>query len=313
MRALLLLAALALAACAAEFEPYNLVQGPRLLAVRAEPPTLEPGGSAALDALVAAPAGAAVEYAWSWCPLRGGAAQAYGCLVPEEELRARLAAAGVALAQGYDLGSAPGATLRYPADPAAFAALCSGLVASLPRDVAPIACDQGFPVSIGLVLRVGGEEIRAFKEVRLALDDATPRNHNPSLSGLAVGPRDAPRANALVVGEADRPALAAGAVYAVFADVPDASAEPFVRAFDPSTGGPRAVREELTLTWFIEAGTTRWARTSWLSGQDGFDGLDRNEWTAPATPAAGAARLTLVLRDERGGVSWLARDFSLSR
>lgn len=305
---------LALAACSGGFDPYNLVQGPRLLAVRAEPPTLEPDGTALIEPLVAAPEGTALEYAWSWCPLRGGAAQGYACLVSEEELRAQLAARGAALEAGYDLGSAPRALLRAPARPAALAALCEGLAAALPRDVDPIACDQGFPISVGLVLRAGGEDLRAFKQVRLALDAATPRNHNPQLAGVALGPQGTPRATALAVGPGDRPALAAGRTYALWADVPDASSEAFVRAFDASVGGPRAVREDLTLTWFVEAGSTRWVRTSYVFGDASLDALSGNEWTPPASvPAAGAARLTLVLRDERGGAAWLARDFTLTR
>jgi len=316
MRAsILLLVASVATGGARDFDKYNLITGPRLLAVRAEPPTTEPDGTTTLDALVQVPADATVEYAWSWCPLRGGAAQDYNCLVSEPDLRALLAANGVDLAMGYDLGADATATLGYPAPAPALAALCGGMTGSLPPDVTPPDCTRGFPVSVGLTVRAGGAEIRSYKEVRLALDENTPRNHNPSVSGVGFGAKNAARAATTPVVDSDPPVLQPNTTYELWADVPESSAEPFVRTFDAETGVPQASLETLTLTWFVEAGETLSMRTSYIYQELTFDDLDRNQWKIPrvADLETDHSRLTLVIRDERGGVAWLARDFALSR
>jgi hypothetical protein len=283
--------------------------------MRAEPPTAEPNGTTALDALVQAPAGTPITYAWSWCPLRGGAAQGYECLIPEAALRQLLTSNGVDMAFGYDLGTSDTATLGYPAPPAALAALCSGLVSSLPPDVTPPDCARGFPVSVGLTVGAGDLQIRAYKDVRLALDETTPRNHNPSVAGVAFGAKGAERAATTPVAETDLPALQPNTTYELWADVPEAAAEPFVRAFDAETGAPKDSLEGLTLTWFVEAGETLSMRTSYIYEELTFDDLDRNQWKIPrvADLETDRSRLTLVIRDERGGVAWLARDFAISR
>lgn len=316
MRAsILLLVASVAAGCAGDFDKYNQITGPRLLAVRAEPPTAEPDGTTTLDALAQVPPDTTVEYAWSWCPLRGGAAQNYECLVSEADLRALLAGNGVGLAAGYDLGVGETATLGYPAPAPVLAAICTAMATSVPSDVTPPDCTRGFPVSVGVTMRAGDVTIRGYKDVRLALDDQTPRNHNPSIAGVAFGAKDAERAATTPVAATDLPTLQPNTTYELWADVPEDGAEPFVRAFDAETGAPKASRETLTLTWFVEVGETFSMRTSFIHEQVGFDDLDRNQWRIPrvADLEADRSRLTLVIRDERGGVAWLARDFAISR
>jgi hypothetical protein len=313
-RVTILLPVLALAACASDLEKYNVVSGPRLLAIRAEPPTVVPGGSTTLDALVHVDDGEPVEYAWSWCPLLAGTSDAWACALGEDELRARLTALGLTLDVGYDLGRGTTATLPYPAASAAFAALCTTPPETLPADVSPPSCEYGFPLAVVLSLRVGGHETRAFKIVHLALDAVTELNQNPTISGLAYAPKGSPAAEAVGVGEADEPDLHAGDSYDLYAEIPETSAETFTRPFDANGGGPQVVKEGLVLTWFVEAGSTRSMRTSFIDGELGFPALDHNVWELPrpADLHTSASHVVLVVRDERGGVAWLTRSFALT-
>ncbi len=310
---ILLLAALT--GCAASFDPYNVVGEPRVLAIRAEPPTVAPGGSTTLDALVHAP-GLDPSYRWSWCPLRDGTTGGYECAISESALADAAARAGVALdGLSYDLGDGDTATFAYPARPELFAALCADIGPSLPAYGSPPDCGNGFPVSIGLTVEAGGVEIRAFKEVRLALGSDTPVNHNPVVDGLAFGPKPTPAATALRVEGADVPVLEAGETYELYADVPESSAETFLRTFSATGEPPYETRENLTLSWFVQAGTTRSMRTSFADGELGFDELTHNEWKLPRADELETDDSTvyLVLHDERGGVAWTSRRFALAR
>jgi hypothetical protein len=306
--------AVALAACGTDFPKYNLVSGPRLLAIRASPPTVVPGGSTTLDALVHDDSGDAVEYSWSWCPLRAGTMNGWDCAIGEDELRARLATDGVTLDVGYDLGHAETATLPYPAAASAFAALCAMPAATLPADVSPPNCELGFPISVGLTVRVAGVETRSFKTVLLALDATTQLDQNPTVIGLSFAEKGAPVVEAVAVGATDEPALVAGKSYDLYADVPTTSAETFVRVFDATGGGPHEVRESLVISWFVEAGSTRSMRTSFIDGELGFPDLDHNVWELPrpADLAVTQSHVVLVVRDERGGVAWLSRTFAFT-
>jgi hypothetical protein len=58
-----------LAACGANIADPAIVTGPRILAVRAEPPEVAPGGTVRLDALVVDTAGSTTSYTWSLCIL----------------------------------------------------------------------------------------------------------------------------------------------------------------------------------------------------------------------------------------------------
>src|SRR5207244_11012291 len=52
-------------ACDSSFEPGNLVQGLRVLAISAEPPEVAPSAETALRALAACPSGAPIAGSWA--------------------------------------------------------------------------------------------------------------------------------------------------------------------------------------------------------------------------------------------------------
>jgi hypothetical protein len=56
-------------------------------------------------------------------------------------------------------------------------------------------------------------------------------------------------------------------------------------------------------------------RTSFLDGELDLDDLSHNSWELPSSDetSADAVEVITVIRDERGGVSWLRRTLSLMR
>jgi len=283
----------------------------------AEPPTVIPNGTTTLEALVYAPNDEPVSYAWSWCPMRAGASDGFACALTEEELKAQLAAAGLPADDlTYDLGSSETAVFQYPVSPLVLAALCAAPLSGA-GDFAPflLNCDQGFPASIGLVIRKGSEEISAFKAISLALDAESLPNTNPSVVALAIArPGDAREAAILLESDARTYEVTLSEEYDLFAEVPEASAESF---FGTTTVGvdPTDQREILILTWFIEGGRTRYQRTTYYEGHADFATLTENRWSLPEPEEfdGAEAQVFLVLRDNRGGVDWLTRRVGVVR
>ncbi|MBI5511541.1 MAG: hypothetical protein HY903_22525 [Deltaproteobacteria bacterium] len=309
--------ALATQGCGSTFDPYNQLEGFRLLAVRAEPPTVAPGATATIDALVYEPDGPGTTYAWSWCPVRTGADGAYECAMSEADFKAELEAVGVPVdSLTFDLGTNETATFAYPLDPTILALICATAMGPPGAGAAGLLhCDQGFPVSVGLTVRYGDKEISGFKTLRLALDAAAPANANPVLTDLSVAEAKGTRADAAVL-PAGEPTytMVLGEKYELFAEVPEAAAETF---FGTTTTGiaPTEQREVLFITWFVDGGSTAHQRTTFFEGTAGFDRLVHNTWTLPQPEELGRdrARLVLVLRDNRGGVAWLRRDVLVGR
>jgi hypothetical protein len=96
-------------------------------------------------------------------------------------------------------------------------------------------------------------------------------------------------------------------------EVPTAAAE-FYSATSVATGELQEKREILTLTWFVEAGEMDAERTRFVDGAVDFEVLEDNVWNMPlAAEYDGEQSLvTLVLRDDRGGVAWTSRVVSLA-
>lgn len=161
-------------ACGNEFTPYEEIDAPRVLALRASEPEIQFGETTTLDALVTEPP---TSYAWSWCPFVASAVGAYECLVTEAQV-------GEVLGPqvSFDLGANATADLRDFAQSEDLERLCAKLLTiDLPSDTVQPACDGGLDVSVRLVLRWGEHEIVSLRDVRfswLPLDEAT-RRRNP--------------------------------------------------------------------------------------------------------------------------------------
>src|SRR5215468_7553226 len=115
--AILVLALLA-AACAQDFDPYYLLNSPRVLALRSDPVAPYTDETTTLSAYVYLPPGAAVtDRAWSWCPAPGSANDGYPCLVTEAQLGGAVPA--------FDLGHGETASFKNSIAPEALRQICS--------------------------------------------------------------------------------------------------------------------------------------------------------------------------------------------
>lgn len=285
---------LATAGCGPDFDPYNRLTGLRVLAVQAEPAAPGPGETTTLSALVFTPEpGAAVTHTWSWCPFPGEASKGYPCQVTREQVM--MMAGGAVSVPPFDLGTAPTATLAHTIDPAVLRALCAGM----PGVPQLLDCEGGFPVQVRLKVAGGGDEIDTVFTLRLRID--SPPNANPKIDGLAafVDGADRPIGNEPVV------ILPRRKETLIKALVSEAQSETYPGKNDDDQPDPNA-RERLSVSWFIEAGDTRDEITGFIPGRTELKVLQENEWNPPWIKdyAKDTARLYVVLRDSRGGVSW---------
>jgi hypothetical protein len=300
--AVLVYAALFAPGCSEDFDPYNRVNSLRVLAIRSDPPLPGPGETATLSALVYTPADSPPPtLRWSWCPMAGPAEQGYPCQVSAEQA-AMLEEAGVAL-PSFDLGSEPTAKLTHSIDPLVLGALCDGSAGVLPA--LPV-CEGGFPVQVRLTAESGDQTVMAVRELRLRFDPATEPNQNPTIAGLMVGKpgaQDPAEFVPLAEGQA-LPTVPRDEETPLRAVVPESAAETYDGRDNDRQ--PARVHEQLVLTWFVETGDTRSERTSFIFGEVAREDFLSNEWTPPRSKMypSDRSRLLVVIRDNRGGVSW---------
>lgn len=282
MRGCLLgLGALALAACGNDFEQPSQIERVRVLAIRADPPQLVvPAGNAPptdvkLTALAVSPASPAVDVRYALCrPFANVYATDFAC--PGKD--------------GLDL---PDGTLSL-GDPRVMPFLFgtggeggSGLTD--PRLAAQLA--RGFALVIGYEARDGtdGERgvERGVRELTLIATDAP--NHNPEIEEITLDGR--PVAGEKLPLDRDvslKPQLAAG------------SAESLL-----GPGGP--TRESLSYAW----AATGQGQVKQYRSREPVDGVGdpTSTYHTPAAPAR--AMLYVVVRDGRGGESWITRPLGI--
>jgi hypothetical protein len=284
------LAGLLLAGCDSDFAPYGELSSLRVLALGSAPATLAPGETATLAPLLYVPDDEPVTSSWSWCPVPALPDEGVACPIGEEEASLALGAPVV-----YDLGVEPVARLEHHFDAASIERACSG-AALAAAGLGAIDCSEGLPVQVRYVVRSASDVVESVRLVRLRFSPEQPGNENPVVDGISALVSGAP----LSLDDAASVALPREAEIELVAAVPESAAEPLPRA-----DGERA-RERLVLTWFVEAGETRYERTSFVDGSLPFEDALRNAWTLPslAEHEAAEARLIVVVRDERGGVGW---------
>ncbi|HVR62312.1 MAG TPA: hypothetical protein VMU50_10460 [Polyangia bacterium] len=306
--ALLFALAIGGAGCGANFDPYERLEGLRILAVKTEPVSPAPGDSTTLSALVYTPPPAgpmaappAITYRWSWCPFAGTANDGYRCLVTEDQLRAVAPDA-----PPFDLPPDPTepkqATFHHTLDPAMLKNVCAGL-AGLPP---PPDCRAGFPVTIYLTVTTPDDEVTAIRTLSLLLAPATEPNTNPAIGDLlAVGAdgTEKPLDGATLKRHFDN---------GVKATVSEEAAEAY-DGFDDN-GKPARVQERLFISWFVETGTVKHPRTGFNATTTiPFADLLPNTWNPQRASLYGrdTAQLFAVLRDSREGVAWTSATASL--
>ncbi|QDG50812.1 hypothetical protein FIV42_08730 [Persicimonas caeni] len=202
-RSLLLAALLALGACGPDFDPYWKVNKFRVLAIKADPVTLDEGESTTLSALSHDPAGEQVSYRWEWCPFRVSVQDRYECPVTVEQINEILAEQAPEDEpvppplpdDFFDLGTDPSVEFEYPASREVIAGFCQAIVqaaadagaqSGLGGVIPTLDCSRGFEVSVRMVATTPDDEIVARKRVVLATTDETPVNENPDVTGIGI-------------------------------------------------------------------------------------------------------------------------------
>lgn len=324
---------LLLASCATPLAPADELTSVRVLALRAEPTSLAPDGSVALDALVYVPGNDTPTYSWSWCPSLGTASDNFACLVTASALQTALDPDGsLGITIDFSLGTNATATFVYPATLAALQTLCQPLPGSASSGAssgssagtssgssssagstsgsaaAPVRldCSAGaVPISIVLTVTVGAEQIRAYRSLDLLFAADTSGNTNPTLGDFSFA------ANNM-----STTALTSGTTYTITNAIPASATDTFTATLGGPTGVPTSELEGLALSWFVSAGTLGSATTALAPGAApdtrSYTSAETNTWVAPKVLSASTVELVLVARDTRGGVGWTTQTVTVA-
>lgn len=326
---------LATTTCGEDFPPYSRLEGLRVLAIQSEPVAPAYGATTTLTPLVFAAPGETISYEWSWCPVAGPAGQNAPCLVTEAALVALIAErAGPEVAAAfppYNLGTGATATFTNPFPPALLEILCENQAESGDAGVgdsgdagAPAApalpfvlkCPNGFPIQVKMVATTATDKVTTVRALDLAYKADAPFNANPLISDLTMQllKRDEDRDPKVKGDQFDGPVQQvseAGAAVAtrqremrLNVTVPLASSEPFIDKDENDNDAPS--KERLRLTWFVESGDVKDARTGFNDGKTALDEALKNIWRPSSVKkfAGTQSKVVVVVRDNRGGVAW---------
>lgn len=317
-----LLSSLALSACSDDFTPFAELDRLRVLAIRAQNPTLTSSGALSSTSIVPlvyrSDDSTPLSYAWSWCPAYGGAALGYRCLIDESQLAALAQAGGVTLPDdfSFQLSTTATASFSYPLPSATLRQLCDSINnTELPQTAALPDCEQGMEIAVNLTVTQGEAQVRAIKQILLQFDAAdmngkvqNPPNENPSIRGVYYLDPAEPDTLHEWTGE---PEFTRGVEYGVLVQVPIEDAESYVEYRTQTPDTPTETREYLAITWLSEAGGFEFTRTGYTSDapESKFPELMANTWTIPKTDdyASDETVLYFVLRDDRGGQTWIEK------
>jgi hypothetical protein len=282
-RHLVLLAALAVllaSGCADDFPSGGTVEAVRVLAVRAEPPDLPPGGETTLTALVATPGGdlTGVTLDWSVCDVGRSGNQAN----PSPD-----ACSDPALARESQSQAATGLP---PGDP--YLLTVPPLEQLDPDAISQPDATGGVYLAVRLVARRADEPpVVTLYRLRLQLGQTTV-NRNPVFDGeLSIDGQ--PWAEDAV------PSVAPGARLLLEARWEDGAEEDYQLMLPGDE--PRQGTEVLSFAWFDDQGQVDPEHT-------GGAGMFEATWQLPDEIAVGSrVHLWVVLRDNRGGAAWMTR------
>jgi hypothetical protein len=341
MRATFLSITILLAACGGDLPPQSFIEKLRVLAVQADPPEVAPEEETRLSVLAASPTvvqlsngipPAPVSTLWLACTIPPGASSTIPCGVnPERSL-----GAGGAIppscdeAPGADLcvlGLGPTARFTPAASLLGGAASRQLLITAVVADTegGAIGCLQDAFANDG---RPTTPDHCVLALKRLTLSDparrTAARNENPRLAEFLLDEYGVP------VSLADGQALFGAApesnprAYTLIARRAEDAAQQYPKLDDQGQPGD-LVYEALTISYYTTSGKLAGLRGAFDPEGEGCltaadcptkpPALETTvEWTPPApsalakttTPADPAVRLYAVLRDDRGGVSWIA-------
>ena len=277
-------------------DPASRLLGPRLLAVRADPPEAKPGAVVAYEALVITADGerSSGPVRWAFCasprPLTETNSVASACL-GDTGVRPIVGAGASVMA-------------TTPVDACALFGPETPPGGFRPRDP---DVTGGFyqPVrveALGLIAfdreRITCDLPNAPVDAAIELKKRHHANANPELSPLSVWNDRMPVA-------LDRVPAGAHVRFEVGWGEGDAEVYPL---FDPGSQAIVTRREALRVAWFATAGGFAAEVTGRGENEPGVS--TENAWDAPTTP--GIVKLWLVLRDSRGGLDFAGYDVGVT-
>ena len=211
---LLVLLPLTASACGEDFEKPSLVKGLRVLAVRADPPSIGVDGTSTLTPLVHTDDGTAFTRKWSLCAIPKGPTTGYECAVPE-----------------LPLGTDETAVLSV-------APLVAQAEAAAAAAGAELDLERGVMIYVRLLVETDDDEVETVK--RVTVTTRQPRNQNPTIGSIE---RDGK-----AWAESDAPTFTPGQSVVLTPVTGKGSAESFVDA----DGVART--EDLLYAWFATEG-----------------------------------------------------------
>jgi hypothetical protein len=300
----------------------------RLLAVQAEPPNPTFGQPTLLRPLVYLPPGEDVSYEWSWCPVPTTSDDGYKCPIDQAAIDTLATLAGLAKIPPLSLGNTETIAFTNPFPPALLASLCAGDSTTTSLFLGSASAGKSSQVyscavatlSVQVMLTIHGSITdTGVVSLRLPIDETTPGNANPIITGVSVVSPEPVRLlddTGLVTVPRDKKVkLRAGVDQAQTELYLDRQLGPDDEYLKDSAGqfilGPTT--ERLTVFWFSEGGGFVDRSTGWgaqdldSNGQPlAFEAAIENEWTTPkvADYAATSSLVLVVVQDSRGGVAW---------
>lgn len=201
------LAGVGFTACGEMFDPYWQVDRYRILALRSDPVTLEPGDPAELTVLDHVPPDTSVSYDWSWCPVQPSAEQQYECPVEDiQEQNADGDGGGMSFdPELLDLGSGESASLLYPGTTDQVRELCrsiqeaiaeAGQSSNLAGRLPTPNCSRGYDISVRLEATTDDGTVEVAKKDVTLSTGGDQTNQNPDHGGLEIrvaDPGDLPK------------------------------------------------------------------------------------------------------------------------
>ncbi len=270
-----------------ELEPDWFVDRPRVLAVRADPPEARPGDLVTFSALIPQPGVDPYAVIWLACPPVDDSGSGFGCSIPadldlEGATPAELAALGLI---GFEPGLPPAYTV--PADALEGLSDADRLEGSYTL-IQVSALPQAYLDPETAPDEIDFNDVEAAYK-RLVVSDAPTPNQNPEILAFTVDGLRVPNDAVLHVDS--------GQTYELGALIPASSIESY--SFVNSEGVTEERTEEPYLAWFATGGDLLESVT--------LVPYVEASWVAPAAGETGT--VWAVLRDRRGGMSWIAQDW----
>lgn len=300
----------ALWSCGQSWRPVTYLEGLRVLAVRAEPADLNPGGLTTLNALVVDPSAPARQNTLLWLacdPDPAALDQPLCAKFTTFSDPAELVGAGGSLPEGVRfVGLGEEGLYRAPAElfaplPADSPHRRRGLVAVVLLIAIGAPPPESFPPTelelAELMEKVRTKQVAsvlAIKRLRISEDPAL--NSNPEIAGI--------RFDGELWGPGLRPVkLRPGQDHEVIGEAAEGAAEHYLTL--DADDQPAEGDERLIFSWFSTFGDFEAARSPAGEALQSF-GVP---WPFDELPADRRGAIHAVLRDGRGGASWIKRGF----